>query len=206
MNILRTYKQTKRSAVRNNDIKRRYSSRLIFYFIYLFIYLLFFYFLFVCLLLLFFAFYSCNQYSSVHIFLYFKMFHLYYSEYHRRPVDQNQCRSRLESLRRIISLQYLPLAHMDCGRILVEVISNCLFLHSVLAFNRTVTLASVCVTVTKIFCRICTLHFTQNVKRPLHQPIYAEWILLPPIFGPVHFQYKVCLVSFYYQHVLYKIL
>ena len=33
-------------------------------------------------------------------------------------------------------------------------------------------------------------------------PVYAEWTLLPLLFGPVHFQYKGCLVSFYYNHVL----
>ena len=33
------------------------------------------------------------------------------------------------------------------------------------------------------------------------QTIYAEWTLLPKIFGQVHFLYKWCLLSFYYYHV-----
>ena len=38
------------------------------------------------------------------------------------------------------------------------------------------------------------------------QPCDAEWTLLYELFGPVHFQFKGCLVSFDYYHVLLKCL
>ena len=43
-----------------------------------------------------------------------------------------------------------------------------------------------------------------NVQQ--NKTIYAEWTLLPELFGPIHFQFKGCLVSFNYYHALKKCL
>ena len=39
-------------------------------------------------------------------------------------------------------------------------------------------------------------------ERILSVDFVANWVLLPELFGPVHFQFKGCLVSFYYYRDL----